>query len=58
MTQIIRDVCTGEAMHKNRPTSHNMEERGKFANILSEIGIDIAKQVKFRNLADWQLSNV
>ena len=32
------------------------EERSKFANILSEIGIDIAKQVKFRHLSDWQLS--
>lgn len=34
------------------------EERGKFANVLSDLGIEVDRQVVFRHLADWQLSNV
>lgn len=32
------------------------EERGKFANILSALRVDVDRQVSFRHLADWQLS--
>lgn len=31
------------------------EERSKFANTLSELGVEVDRQVKFGHLADWQL---
>lgn len=31
------------------------EERVKFVTILSELGVDVNRQVPFRHLADWQL---
>lgn len=34
----------------------NDEKRSKFANTLSQIGVEVDRQVKFGHLTDWQLS--
>lgn len=34
---------------------YSEDERGKFGNILSELGVDVDRQVRFRHLASWQL---
>ena len=45
-------------MHRNRLPYNIMDERSEFANIRSEIGLDVDRKVRFSYVADWQVTNV